>query len=249
MTISYRTRKFTIPLRVNKVAEEVKITIADIDLDGEKITLTDAADSADLVLVFDASSDVFDGSLNESEEVIVGIKNVSSKQEIARRISVAYNAAECPDTLIVGYSSDSIQAKQQVAGDVATAVVSDALKLVITEVTAGSDGDVNGDIVAGVASLVVDSSNLGFNPALDTLKLQVNCNDFEGSAAGRFDVSVRPAGSEVYALAAEDNVAGGDVVIIGGQSNSIVFDGVKIDLEGVTASDAAIYLTFISEAK
>lgn len=247
MAISYRTRKFSIPLKVNKVKEEVKVNLASVDLDGETITLTDLADSVDVVLAFDAASSVYDGSLNVDDEVIVGIKNVSDKKEIAKRAVAAYAAHEAPDTLMLGYGEDYISVKQTVAGDVVSAVVSDAAKLEIEEIAAGFDGDANPDIVAGAATLVVDSSNLGFNPALDTLKLQVNCNDYEGAEAGRFDVSVRPAGSEVYAEASADNVAGTDVVIVGGQSNSIVFDGVKVALTGVTGSDANVYLTFISE--
>lgn len=249
MAISYRTRKFTIPLRVDRVKEKVEIEFASSDLDGEEITLIDAADSGTVILQFDADSDVYDGS-QVGGKIQVGIKNASSRSEMVRRAVKAYAASESPDTLILGdLSGNKLSVQQTVAGDVVTAAVTDAAKLVITEIQAGSNGNANPDIAAGAATLSVDSSNLGFNPALDTLKLQVNCNDYEGSGAGRYEVSVRPAGSEVYATAAEDNVAGEDVVIIGGQSNSIVFDGVKVVLAGVTASDAEIYLTFISEAK
>lgn len=249
MAISYRTRKFTIPLRVDRVKEKIEIEFASSDLDGEEITLIDAADSGTVILQFDADSDVYDGT-SAGGKIQVGIKNASSRSEMVRRAVKAYAASESPDTLILGdLSGNKLSVQQTVAGDVVTAAVTDAAKLVITEIQAGSNGNANPDIAAGAATLSVDSSNLGFNPALDTLKLQVNCNDYEGSGAGRYEVSVRPAGSEVYATAAEDNVAGEDVVIIGGQSNSIVFDGVKVVLAGVTASDAEIYLTFISEAK
>jgi|11_taG_2_1085331.scaffolds.fasta_scaffold06158_2 hypothetical protein len=247
MAITYRTRKFSIPLRVNKVREEVEIELASLDLDGETIALRDVADNGVVTLEFEDSSDTFDGSTLGNGNIAVGIKNAGTAAEMNRRVSVAYAGSQSPDTLIVGYKSDKLSIKQTIHGDVITAVVSDAAKLVITEIAAGSDGNANPDINAGAATLSVDSSNLGFNPALDTLKLQVNCNDYKGDGSGEFDVSVRPAGSEIYALASENNIAGADVVIIGGQSNSIVFDGVKLDLTGVTAADAAIYLTFISE--
>jgi len=248
MAISYRTRKFTIPLNINRAAESIKIALADLDLDGETIALRDAADDAVTTFEFDASSSLSDGSLNAGSNVVVGIKNLSTVKAIAERF-VQCSKAFQPDTLIVGSDADGLVIKQQIVGDIITAVVSDAAKLIITEVVAGSDGIANPDINAGAATLIADSSNLGFNPAIDTLKLQVNCNDFEGSAGGTFDISVRPAGSEVYAPAAQDNVAGEDVVIIGGQSNSIVFDGVKVDVTGLTGSDAQIYLTFIQEEK
>ena len=248
MAITYRTRKFTIPLKVNKAAESIKIALADLDLDGETIALRDAADNAVTTYEFDSSSSLSDGSLNAGNKVVVGIKNLSTIKAIAERFVQCAKAFQ-PDTLLIGSDAEGLVIKQQVKGDIVTAVVSDALKLVITEVVAGSDGADNPDINAGVATLIADSSNLGFNPAIDTLKLQVNCNDFEGSGAGEFDIAVRPAGSEVYAPAAIDNIAGTDVVIIGGQSNSIVFDGVKVDVSGLTGSDANIYLTFIQEEK
>lgn len=246
MAITYRTRKFSIPLRTGKVREETDIAIADLNLGGETIALRDVADNGVVTLEFVATSSNFDGSPLGNGNIEVGIQN-ASEEEIYRRISQAYAASQSPDTLIVGYHKNKVSIKQTTLGDVVTAVVSDAAKLVITTVVAGSNGVANADINAGAAELIADSSNLGFNPALDTLKLQVNCNDYKGDGGGRFDVSIRPAGSEVYSVASTANVSGTDVVIIGGQANSVVFDGVKIAFTGITGSDASIFLTFISE--
>lgn len=256
MAISYRTRKFVVSLRANTVED-----IRDIKFDQLPVAaqiLAVKAQRPDLgedsqTFTFTAD-DKASGAREADTTVHIGLEdqsgNALSISELVDRVQSVVllwrnQSVERNGLRVSKQSSDTLRFEQTVGG----AVISVAPQgyATRTNIQVGSDGIANPAIVGGVATVEADSSNLGFNPALESSKIQINTNDFEGSGAGSFDVYLRPAGSSRYILATTGNAAGLDASIVGGTSLDLISDGIKIEMDGVTGADAEVYITFIKE--
>ena len=256
MAISYRSRKFVVSLRADLVAD-----IRDIKFDqlpNAAQTLTVRAQkpdrSADAQVFTFTQDDKESGAVEADTTIHIGLEDsngdalsLSALVDRAQRVVILWKnqSSDRQGLKVSETSSDTIRFEQNVGG----LIVSAEAQAFATrsDVQVGSDGIANPAIVNGVATIEADSSNLGFNPALESNKIQINSNDFQGAGAGTFDVFLRPAGSTRYVEATTGNVAGTDAAVIGGTSLDLLSDGIKLVLDGVTAADAEIYITFIKE--
>jgi hypothetical protein len=256
MAISYRTRKFVVSLRANTVADIRDLKFDQLPNVGNILAVkAQRPDLGDDSQTFTFTADDKASGEREVDTTIhIGLEdesgNALSLSDLVDRVQAVIllwrnQSADRNGLRVTQTSSDTLRFEQTVGG----AVISVAGQAygTRTDIQAGSDGIANPAINGGAATVEADSSNLGFNPALESNKIQINCNDFQGGGAGTFDVFLRPAGSVRYVEATTGNVAGTDAAVIGGTSLDLLSDGIKLELSGVTAADAEIYITFIKE--
>lgn len=240
--MQYKVRTFTIPNKINKVAEEVDFEIAGLASDAITITISDV-DGDSKQFKFDNTRDTVGA---DGDVILLPSLDAPSQAVRTQRLFDEFNNIQGASGLNLQFLKETdtkIKIKQLKGGDVVSIALSAGAGGTITEITAGTEGVANpayGD------PLVLTPSNLGFNPAAGNLsKVQVSCLDFGGT----FGLNFRPVGTGDY-ITFTDPVNGvaadaGDDLILLGRDEDPIFDAIEITFANPDDSDITVYCTFI----